>query len=93
MDAGHPTPNYFAAGAVLALKRTNQRAPSHGGALPREAQMDELFEAGDKHTLDKIRAFVAAHDLVELPDGHYYIVEALWPEFLHKVKPPRDLMH
>ena len=55
--------------------------------------MDELFEPGDKHTLDEIRAFVAAHDLVELPDAYYYMIEALWPELLYKVKPPRELMH
>jgi hypothetical protein len=68
--------------------------PSKGEALSRiEAQMEELFEAGDQGALEQIRQFVDAHDLVELPDEYYYIVEALWPELLHKVKPPRELMH
>ena len=58
-----------------------------------EAQMEELFELGDQKTLEQIRQFVDAHDLVELPDEYYYMVEALWPDLLHKVKPPRELMH
>jgi hypothetical protein len=32
-------------------------------------------------------------DLVEGPDELYAIVSELWPELLHKVKPPRALMH
>jgi hypothetical protein len=55
--------------------------------------MEELFELGDQKTLEQIQEFVDAHDLVELPDEYYYMVEALWPELLRKVKPPRELMH
>jgi hypothetical protein len=55
--------------------------------------MEELFELGDQDALEQIRQFVDAHDLVELPDEYYYMVEAFWPELLHKVKPPRELMH
>jgi hypothetical protein len=55
--------------------------------------MEELFESGDQQTLEQIRRFVDAHDVVELPDAYYYMIEALWPELLHKVKPPRERMH
>ena len=60
--------------------------------------MQEFFEPGDlkpgdDDKLEQIRQFVAARDIVELPDAYYYMVEALWPELLHKVKPPRELMH
>ena len=62
--------------------------------------MQELFEPGDLEPgdddkLEQIRQFVAAHDhdIVDLPDAYYYMIEALWPELLHKVKPPRQLMH
>jgi hypothetical protein len=55
--------------------------------------MEELFELGDEAALEQIRQFVDAHDFVELPDEYYYMVEAFWPELLHKVKPPLALMH
>jgi hypothetical protein len=55
--------------------------------------MKELFDPGDEKALQQIRRFVDAHEVVELPDAYYYLIEALWPELLHKVKPPRDLMH
>jgi hypothetical protein len=65
----------------------------HGGHCGIEAQMEEFLELGDEAALEQIRQFVDAHDLVELPDEYYYMVEAFWPELLHKVKPPRALMH
>ena len=37
--------------------------------------------------------FIEDADLVEGPDELYAIVSELWPELLHKVKPPRALMH
>jgi hypothetical protein len=78
----------------LALRRINKRALSHGGALPHsEAQMEEVFETADQKALEQIRQFVNDHDIVELPDAYYYMIQALWPELLHKVKPPRELMH
>jgi len=37
--------------------------------------------------------FIENADIVEGPDELYAIVSELWPELLHKVKPPRALMH
>ena len=37
--------------------------------------------------------FVARNDVVSGGDELYAIVQRLWPELLHKVKPPRSLMH
>ena len=37
--------------------------------------------------------FIKSSDIVDGPDELYAIVEALWPELLHKIKPPRALMH
>jgi hypothetical protein len=32
-------------------------------------------------------------DIVEGPDELWEMVSLLWPELLHKLKPPRRLMH
>jgi hypothetical protein len=40
-----------------------------------------------------IYEFIKSSDVVEGPDELYSIVQNLWPELLHKVKPPRALMH
>lgn len=32
-------------------------------------------------------------DIIEGPDELYDLVEELWPDLLHKVKPPRRRMH
>ena len=40
-----------------------------------------------------IRDFIMDAEIVEGPDELYVIVSELWPELLHKVKPPRALMH
>jgi len=40
-----------------------------------------------------IHDFIEDADIVEGPDELYAIVSQLWPELLHKVKPPRALMH
>jgi hypothetical protein len=40
-----------------------------------------------------IHDFIADADIVDGPDELYAIVSELWPELLHKVKPPRGLMH
>jgi hypothetical protein len=37
--------------------------------------------------------FIADAEIVAGPDELYTIVSELWPELLHKVKPPRSLMH
>ena len=46
---------------------------------------------GDK--LEQIRQFIIEHDIVEVPPMVYRFVEALWPDLLHKVKPPLEMMH
>ncbi len=40
-----------------------------------------------------IRAFIEDAEIVEGPEELYAIVAELWPELLHKVKPPRARMH
>ena len=52
----------------------------------------------DKKFLDSddsrsIHDFIHDADIVEGPDELYEIVATLWPDLLHKVKPPRALMH
>ena len=41
----------------------------------------------------RIHDFILDADVVEGPDELYSIVAESWPELLHKVKPPRALMH
>jgi hypothetical protein len=43
--------------------------------------------------LQGIHDLVEDAELIEGPDELYEIVAELWPELLHKVKPPRALMH
>jgi hypothetical protein len=43
--------------------------------------------------LQGVRDFIEDAEIVEGPDELYAIVADLWPELLHKVKPPRALMH
>ena len=38
-----------------------------------------------------IHDFIAEADIVSGPDELYVIVQELWPELLHKVKPPRSM--
>jgi hypothetical protein len=40
-----------------------------------------------------IHDFIEDADIVEGPDELWLIVSERWPELLHKVKPPRALMH
>jgi hypothetical protein len=40
-----------------------------------------------------IHDFLEDAEIVEGPDEFYSIVEELWPELLHKLKPPRARMH
>jgi hypothetical protein len=48
------------------------------------------LEAGD---LDEMYDFLVNAEVVEGPPGFREIVAALWPELLHKVKPPISEMH
>lgn len=43
--------------------------------------------------INGIYDFIADADVVEAPDELYAIVEELWPELLHKLKPARAKMH
>jgi hypothetical protein len=43
--------------------------------------------------VEQIHDFIARAEIVEGSDELYAIVAELWPELLHKVKPPRALMH
>lgn len=48
------------------------------------------FSADD---LRGIYEFLESAEVVEGPDALWEMVSLLWPELLHKVKPPRELMH
>jgi hypothetical protein len=43
--------------------------------------------------LDEIHAFIVSAEFVDGPDELYAMVSDLWPNLLHKIKPPRHLMH
>ena len=43
--------------------------------------------------IDTIHDLILDADIVEGPDELLSIVAELWPELLHKVKPPRAMMH
>jgi len=50
----------------------------------------QFLESDDSRS---IHDFIQDADIVEGPDELYEIVATLWPDLLHKVKPPRALMH
>jgi hypothetical protein len=43
--------------------------------------------------IEGIHDFISNAEIVEGPDELWSIVAELWPELLHKVKPPRAMMH
>ena len=43
--------------------------------------------------IEGIHDFIAQNDIVEGGEQFYAIVAEVWPHLLHKVKPPRSLMH
>ena len=43
--------------------------------------------------LENIRQLIVEHDVVDGPPPLRLLVAQLWPELLHKIKPPRELMH
>jgi len=43
--------------------------------------------------VDGIHDFIESADIVEGPEELFELVKGLWPELLHKIKPPRALMH
>jgi hypothetical protein len=52
-----------------------------------------VTEEFETDNLEEIRDFIARADYVDGPDELYDLVSEMWPELLHKVKPPRHLMH
>jgi hypothetical protein len=50
----------------------------------------KTLESGD---LQNVHDFIQDADIVEGPDDLYAIVAELWPNLLHKIKPPLSLMH
>jgi hypothetical protein len=51
------------------------------------------FSTFSSDDLKGIRDFIKDAEIVEGSDELYAIVSELWPDLLHKVKPPRGLMH
>jgi hypothetical protein len=43
--------------------------------------------------IQKIYKIILEHDVVDGPPELREVVAKLWPELLHKVKPPRSEMH
>jgi hypothetical protein len=52
-----------------------------------------VHETMDDDELETIRRLIIAHEIVDGPPILRRVVEELWPELLHKIKPPRELMH
>jgi hypothetical protein len=52
-----------------------------------------VHETLDDDELEKIRLLIVAHEIVDGPPILRRVVEELWPELLHKIKPPREQMH
>jgi hypothetical protein len=48
------------------------------------------FDVGE---VEKIHQTILDAEIVEGPDELYDVVSKLWPHLLHKIKPPRRLMH
>jgi hypothetical protein len=55
--------------------------------------MQLTCETLDDDEIENIRIALAENDVVTGPPLLRQLVETLWPEHLHKVKPPRGLMH
>jgi hypothetical protein len=56
-------------------------------------QMDTFVHVNGNDRLEEMRRFIAEHDLTEVPPNVYHLIESLWPDLVHKVIPPRELMH
>ena len=53
----------------------------------------KTLEVDGTMKMEEVREFLVQAEIVEGPDELYAIVSERWPELLHKVKPPRSLMH
>jgi len=58
--------------------------------MPRDSMSDQVIDCVD---LEQMHELLLASDVVEGPPELKEIVRELWPELLHKVKPPRKEMH
>jgi hypothetical protein len=55
--------------------------------------MRETFVEVETDDLNEIYDFLVGADVIEGPPGFREMVAELWPELLHKVKPPLPEMH
>jgi hypothetical protein len=58
--------------------------------MPRDAMSNDPVDCDD---LEAMYEILLKSDVVEGPPGLREIVGELWPELLHKVKPPLSKMH
>jgi hypothetical protein len=58
--------------------------------MPLDSMSDRAIDCDD---LDQMHELLLASDVVEGPPELKEIVRQLWPELLHKVKPPLKEMH
>ena len=89
----NPAADYHSAGAVLAVTKREEEPGIMPGSSKLEHGMQLVCETLDDDEIEKIRVALAKNDVVTGPPLLRQLVETLWPENLHKVKPPRELMH
>ena len=77
---------------VFDIAQEPRHSPRVGQNLFAEVLMIKLDDAFEVD-LEGLRDFVVRNEVVSGGDELYAIVAQLWPELLHKVKPPRSLMH
>lgn len=79
----------------MALKRRAPKgAPPVGRALPRLARTEiSDVQTIRENDIQAIYEFIRDAEIVEGPEELREIVSELWPDLLHKLKPPRNLMH
>ena len=72
------------------------RLPHHGGALPStESDVVTKYDHRELVTddIEGIHDFIRDAEIVEGRDELWEILSQLWPELLHKIKPPRAVIH
>ena len=63
------------------------------GVIWRATNQREPMKEFDLDVVEEIHQDLLNNDVVDGPPELKELVEELWPELLHKVKPPRALMH